>query len=168
MKNRLKLPLLIFTTFLLFSCSSNNDDCTKTITVPKFYWMLNQVYNYNTTQEVPCDYIEPTDAKQIEPPALNGFTYEVISFVFTPNTGNNSSRLQYSIKLNNPNNYAVKGFAIITLNIDGFESTSSQLNRCSRIEANSNCILTYDKETSLDLGMINSVKLIKVAYYLTN
>ena len=31
-----------------------------------------------------------------------------------------------------------------------------------------NCILTYDQQSSLDLGIINSIELIDVQYLLTN
>lgn len=169
MKNLLKYPTLIFTSIILLNCSSNDDnDCFKTITIPQFYYINNHVYNYNITQEVPCDLLESDKAIQIAPPSLKGFTYEVLNFVFTPNTGNNSSRLQFSIKLNNPTNNAVNGIAILTMNNDGIEYTVNYPNSCNQIGANSSCIFNYDKESSLDLGVSNSIKLIKVDYYLTN
>lgn len=167
-----KLLNLLFFIFIL-SCSSSNDDCTKTIVIPQLYFVNNQSYSYNITQEVPCDFPEPSDPEVLnQPPELDNFSYEVLSFDFTPDTGSNTSRLQFEIKLNNPNNYAVSGVPILTINVDGLESSGSFSNEalipCYQINANSNCILTYDQESSLDLGIINSVVLVDVNYYLTN
>lgn len=168
MKNIFKYLFLIAITFFSFSCASDNeDDCTKTITIPQYYIVYNQTYSYDTTQEVPCDFPEPEDPELIQPPLLENFTYDVLSFNFTPDTGNNTNRLEFEIKLNNPNNYAVNGIPYITLNADGIVS-STGYNTCSQINASSSCILTYDVEGSLNLGIINSVELVTVEYFLTN
>ncbi len=88
------------------------------------------------------------------------------------NTGNNTNRLKFDIKLNNPNNFAINGFAYITVNIDGTVSSSGFLNgaisSCGQINANSSCIFSYDNESSLNLGLVQSVQLVDVKYYLTN
>lgn len=168
----LKYPFLILTALVLFGCPSDEDDCTETITIPQFYIINNESYSYDRELEVPCGSPKPTDAVQIEPPLLENFSYEVLSFVNTPDTGNNTSRLQFEIKINNPNDYKVKGVPILTIEFDGIVITGSYSSDasipCTQIDANSSCILTYDKEASLDLGTVNSAKLIAVKYYLIN
>ena len=173
MKITFKFPFLIIAIILLSACNSNDDsDCIKTITIPQFYLINNQSYSYDITQEVPCDFPEPSEPELIEPPELENFSYEVLNFIFTSNTGNNTSRLQFEIKLNNPNNYSVSGVPILTINSDGLEFSGSFSNNasipCLEFSANSSCILTYDQEESLDLGIINSYELLNVQYLLTN
>jgi hypothetical protein len=104
---------------------------------------------------------------------LENFTYEVLNFTFTPDTGNNTSRLQFEIKLNNNNNYSVTGVPILTLVSNGILEFSTSYSNdasipCFGIDANSHCILTYDKEESLDYGAANSLTLKNVKYYITN
>ena len=171
----LKKLILLFPVFLLFiGCPSDDDedDCFKTITIPQFYFINNQSYSYETSMEVPCDFPEPSEPELIEPPVLANFSYEVLSFNFTPDTGNNTSRLQFEIKLLNGNSYAVKGIPVLTMNIDGFVSSGPYSNYasipCHEIGANSECTLTVDVEESLDLGIINSIELVDVQYFLTN
>ncbi|SNR57764.1 RNA polymerase II transcription elongation factor [Lutibacter agarilyticus] len=172
MKNFIKHFIVLITFISLFGCPSDDDDCMKTITIPQYYISLGQSYSYDTTLEVPCDFAEPEEPQLIEPPILENFSFEILNFNFTPDTGNNTSRLQFQIKLNNSNNYSINGVPIITMNSDGLEYSGSFSKDasvpCYQIDANSDCILTYDKESSLDLGIINSIQIIKVAYYLTN
>jgi hypothetical protein len=173
MKNNMKSPLFFVLTMLLFGCSSDNaENCTKTITLQQIYVINNQSYYYDVPQEVPCDFPDPESLVQIDPPALEKFSYEVLNFNFTPDTGNNTSRLQFEIKLNNPNDYNAVGVPILTINIGGLVSTGSYSNNasipCYQINANSSCILTFDQESSLDLGIINSIELVSVEYFLTN
>ncbi|MCV6630539.1 MAG: hypothetical protein OIF50_11865, partial [Flavobacteriaceae bacterium] len=144
---------------LCAACDSNEDDnCTKTIQIPQFYLVNNQSYRYDTTQEVPCDFPDPTTPKQIDPPALENFSYEVLDFTYTPDTGNNTSRLQFSIKLNNPNNFEATGVPILTIKADEvtFSGSFSKYASvpCLSIAAKASCILTYDMEESLDLGSV--------------
>ena len=177
MKRTIKSSLLFLITIAIVSCSSSDDkadhsDCMKTITIPQYYFINNQSYSYETTQEVPCDFPEPTEPELIQAPELEGFTYEVLKFEFTPDTGNNTSRLQFEIKLNNPNAYAVSGVPLLTMNADGLVTTASFSNYasvpCLEIAANSSCILTFDQESSLDLAVINSIQLLNVEYFLIN
>ncbi|SDI23415.1 hypothetical protein [Winogradskyella thalassocola] len=176
MKKILKQPLLVLIAILLFGCSSkdddHDDDCMKTITIPQIYLINNQSYSYDITQEVPCDFPEPSEPELIDPPMLENFSYEVLNFEFTPDTGNNTSRLQFEIKLNNPNNFAVSGLPLLTIDTDGLQTTGSFSNdasiSCYQIDENSDCILTYDQQSSLDLGIVNTIELINVAYFITN
>jgi hypothetical protein len=89
-----------------------------------------------------------------------------------PDTAKNTSRLQFEIKLNNPNNYNAVGIPIITMNVDGVivtgNFTSTLSSPCNGIIANSSCILTYDKETSLNIGLTKSIVLVSVKYIVTN
>ncbi len=175
MKNKVdQLLVLLLICFLLVNCSENGDeDCTKTITIPQFYIVNGQTYSYDTTQEVPCHLPDIEEPQQIDsPPVLENFTYEVIKFEYTPDTGNNTSRLQFEIKLINNNNISVNGFPYLTIKSDGLEfstSYSSTANEpCLSLPANSFCIMTFDQESSLDLGAPNSMELLNVIYYLTN
>ena len=169
MKTVLKLPVFVLITLLVSGCSS--DDCMKTISIPQFYYVNNQSYSYETQQKVPCDFPEPTDAELIEPPLLENFSYEVLKFEYTPDIPNNSFRLQMEIKLNNPNDYPVSGIPILTVDIDGIQSSAGYHRDasmpCYEIGAGSSCIFTYDQEFSMDLGIIDSFKLINVEYLLT-
>ena len=166
-------PLLLITMFIAFACSSDSEeDCTKTITIPQYYRFNNQSYSYNITQEVPCDAPEPTEPKEIAPPVLENFSYEVLSWVFTPDTGHNTWRLQFEIKIDNPNNYAVSGVPVLTVDVDGLQTTSSfSANAsvpCYELAAGSSCVLTFDQEESLDVAKVESFELLNVQYYLTN
>jgi hypothetical protein len=160
-------PTLILTGFFfVFGCSSA--DCTKTITVPEVVIQTPTGTSYNPAynMEVPCDYKIPEIKENTTD--LPNFTYEVLSFKYTSDTGNNTSRLQYEIKLNNNNNYKVTGAPIITMDIDGAVSsgnfTKDSASPCFGLEANSSCIVTFDKEQSLNLGVIKSIKIVSVKY----
>lgn len=103
-------------------------------------------------------------------PQLEEVTHEVLLFDFTPDTGNNSLRLQYEIQFNNPNNVPIIGFHRITTNADGMISTSLSTNfsPCYEIAANSSCIVSFDEEDSFDIGMVNSIELVSVEYNIEN
>lgn len=169
MKNVIKLVLIILST-IVFGCSSA-EDCTKTITIPSQTIITPSGSSYTpaSTAIVPCDYVVTPIQEQLP---LQNFSYEVLNFEFIPDTGNNTNRLKFNIKLNNPNNFAINGFPYITVNADGTVSSSGFLNgaisSCSQINPNSSCIFSYDKEASLSLGIIQSIHLVDVKYYLTN
>lgn len=172
-KSRALYVLILATVYSVMGCSGNDDpDCFKTITIPQFYAINNQFYYYDRTLEVPCDFPEPKDPVEISPPALENFTYNILSFNFIPDTGNNTSRLQFEIELLNPNNFGVSGVPILTISVDGLESRGSFSNNasvpCYEIDPNSSCILTYDQQESLDVALISSIELINVEYFLTN
>ena len=101
---------------------------------------------------------------------LKDITYEVILFEFTPDTGNNTSRLKYQINFNNLNDISINGFHKITLNIDGLVSSNiaSSSSPCYEISANSSCTISFDEEESFDIGMINSIELVSVEYNFEN
>lgn len=165
------LPLLLLVSLLTVGCE---DDCTKTITHPGYtlYTPGGSVYYPAQTQEIPCNDPEPDGGELGQNVTyLTNFSVEVLEFEFTPNTGNNTSRLQFKIKLNNLNIYGVKGIPVVTLLVDGKETTGSYPRAsvpCNEIEANSSCILTYDKETSLDVAIIENIYLVEVKYVLSN
>lgn len=93
-------------------------------------------------------------------------TTELIYFEYTSDTGNNTSKLEYQFRFTNPNTVAVTGGARITTNSDGLESTTigTDDSLCYVIEANSECIYTFEAESSHDLGIPNSVEFVS-AYY---
>lgn len=106
------------------------------------------------------------DVMTPEDTELQDVTYEVILFEFTPDTGNNTSRLRYEIKLSNPNDTEITGFHKITMNIDGLISSNiaTDSSPCYLIGANSDCTISFDEEESFDIGMINSIELVSVEY----
>jgi hypothetical protein len=169
MKNAIKLVLIILS-IVVFGCSSA-ENCTKTINIPSQTIISPSGSSYipGSTAVVPCDYVVTPIQEQLP---LQNFSYEVLNFVFIPDTGNNTNRLKFDIKLNNPNNFAINGFAYITVNADGTVSSSGFLNgaisSCSQINPNSSCIFSYDKEASLNLGLVQSIQLVDVKYYLSN
>ncbi len=114
----------------------------------------------------------PSDGDMITPE--ENVTYEVILFEFTPDTGNNTSRLRYEIKFSNLNNTAINGFHRITIKTtaNGVSIESSNIatdsSPCYLIEANSDCTINFDEEQSFDIGMVNSIELVNVEYNFVN
>ncbi|MDT0677525.1 hypothetical protein [Autumnicola musiva] len=171
-----KSAFLCISIILIFGCSDDDDNCMKTMIVqPEFE--LNSPYGYfyspEITQEVPCDTREPElNELNYEPEMLENFTYEVLTFNFTPDTGNNTSRLQFEIQLNNNNDFAAEGITVLTLNIDGMETTgnfsANASSPCNEIAANSICTFVFDQESSLDYGTTGSVEFVDVQYYVPN
>ncbi len=170
----MKLIKVLFLTLIFFSCSSKDDDCTKTISIPQIYSVDNQTFSYSyINQEVPCDVLDNQDSVVIEPPKLDNFTYEVLNFNYTPDTGNNTSRLQFEIKLNNNNNTSVNGFPYFTLLSDGIEFSTNYgsflIPPCNSLDANSSCTVLLElEENHGTIGFANSIQLLDVKYYLTD
>ena len=102
--------------------------------------------------------------------SLKDVTARVDYFEYTEDTGNNTSRLRYSITFTNPNDSDVTGFYRITTNADGLESSklSSDSSPCYSIAANSTCTYLFDEEDSHDLGKISTIKLVSVEYKIEN
>lgn len=109
---------------------------------------------------------DATDEQQ----EIQDITHKVLSFEYTPDTGNNTSRLSYAIEFSNPNNFEVEGYYKITTRADGIESSlfSSDKSDCYIIAANESCTFAYEAEDSHDLGIINSITLISVEYTIAN
>lgn len=159
---------LITLSFLSIISCSNNDNCTKEITIPALTIQTPTGSSYRPPYQlvVPCDYVITPIEEQA---TLKDFSYEVLQFTFTPDTGKNTARLEYKIKINNLSNQTVKGFPILTSDADGVVVTGGyRSNTCEQLEAKSSCIITYDKEFALNLnvGFTKSVKLVKVEYFL--
>lgn len=148
---KLFIGLVLLST--VFACPSD-DECTKTITIPQIYFVGNQSYTHEITQEVPCDYPEPSEPELIEAPILENFSYQILSFNYQPDTGNNTTLVQYEIQLNNHNSYDVFGLPILTV-YDGHIEFSGNLSAdadepCNEISANSSCVLSFNKEYPID------------------
>ncbi|MEE4001509.1 hypothetical protein V1T75_14285 [Tenacibaculum sp. FZY0031] len=164
---------IIIGIIFFISCSSNKEEeeCMKTVTIPQFYTVGDHIYRYDVEQEVPCDAVLITEPVNIEPPLLEGFTYEVLRFEYTSDTGNNTSRLEFEIKLNNPNNYSVQGIPYFTLSSDDVVYTTNYANLlkvpCTTLNANSSCTVTLDLEENRAVGFPSSLELVTVKYYLT-
>lgn len=114
----------------------------------------------------------PSDDDMVtsEETQLKNVTAEVILFEYTPDTGNNTSRLHYEIKFSNPNSTTVNGFPKITMNADGIITTNiaTDPSTCSVIGANSDCTISFNGEDSHNLVKINSIKLVSVEYNFKN
>ena len=86
-----------------------------------------------------------------EKETLKSITYEVLSFEFTADTGNNSSRLKYNIKYTNPNDVAVKGSTAVTLDYNGLVLTPiKRVPPYVEIGANSTYTEVYNVESPHD------------------
>ncbi|MDQ6527780.1 hypothetical protein [Flavobacterium sp. LHD-85] len=162
----LKLIFIAISFLFFFGCSSG--DCTKIITIPAQTIQTPSGSSYMPAyeREVSCDFeIEPVEENTKE---LENFSYEILNFIYTPDTGKNTNRLQMEIKLNNLNDFNVTGAPLITINVDGAESIGSFASKatspCYGINAKSSCIFTFDQETSLSFGLIKSVKIVSVKY----
>jgi hypothetical protein len=170
MSKFVKLLISFTSCVFVFGCSADKD-CMKTITIPAYSIQTptGSAYYPESKQEVSCDY-EISPIKEAEP--LKNFSYEVLSFNFTPDTGRNTNRLQFEIKLNNLNDFVIKGAPVLTVNSDGLVSSGGfskgAISTCYQIEAKSSCVFTFDQESTLELGKVNSLKLVKVEYYLAN
>jgi len=101
---------------------------------------------------------------------LENITYDVLLWEFTPDTGNDTQRLQWEIEFHNPNNVTITGFYRITQNADGLVATilSTNLSSCYQIEANSSCTVSFDGEDSHNIAMTNSIDLVSIEYNIEN
>jgi len=169
---KFKIYLFIFSLIGIYSCSSSSEDedCIKTIIVRPEYNFQSQfgtIYYPELTQDVPCNFPEPDVTEVIgELPKLSEFSYTILEYNFIPDTGNNTSIINFKIKLNNLSSSKVNGFPYITLDIGGGSTSSSSFDGCSEIDANSSCIITYNNEYSLDLGIVNTFNILNVEYLL--
>ncbi|MEQ8925158.1 MAG: hypothetical protein RLO81_05055 [Fulvivirga sp.] len=109
---------------------------------------------------------EKDDPGPDEEAQLKQIEIELLSFEFIPDTGNNSTRLRYDVKFINPNKFGVIGFYSIKTIVDGLEVTrlSSDSSECSQIEAESECLFSFDAEDSWDIARTNSVEIVSIEY----
>ncbi|MEN8834878.1 MAG: hypothetical protein ABF265_02540, partial [Polaribacter sp.] len=104
-----------------------------------------------------------------ELPKLEAFSYEVTELNVVPDTGNNTSSVSYKITISNLSDANVKGIPYVTtrINNDSFTSSSANTSNCLELLANSSCEITYDVESSLNLGSLTSFEIIDVNYLIT-
>ena len=164
----MKFIKYLFLLLLILGCSEESD-CIKRITVPDNLVKTSSGYTFipSYTVDVPCEFDEENEIKVAE--ILKNFSYEVVNFNFTSNTGNNTSKLEFEVILKNGNDFSVEGTPIFSMRTDNVEfSTNYQgiSGNCSSIDANGNCIFKYSKEASLDLGIVKSIELISIKYLL--
>ena len=172
MKKIIRFIIVLLLIVLNINCESKDDDCTKTMEIPHYDLKNNKFERYVVREEVSCDFV----VEDLGPLPLHNFTYEVLRFIFIPDTGNKTSRLKFEIKLNNPNNYAVKGLAFITTRSAGdtfeYRGNYSDLASvpCNKIGAKSSCILTYDVDYPYnpEVGAPESMEVDNVEYYIAN
>jgi hypothetical protein len=115
---------------------------------------------------IACSSDNQTD--KVEEVVLEPIISEVLYFIYTADTGNNTSKLEYQIKFTNPNNQDINGFAKITINADGLVSSliGSDKSQCYFIAKNDVCVFTFEAEDSHDLGKVNNIELVSVEYNL--
>ena len=154
----------------LFSCTSSEDDCLKTIIIQPGFTINSPTGSTiipKVTEEVSCDFPEPEEVKVItELPKLSEFSYEILDLVVIPDTGNNTSKVSYSIKLNNLSNKNIKGLPYLTtrVNNDSFTVSYAFTGGCQQLEPNSSCIISFESEESLDIVKITSFSILNVEY----
>ncbi len=171
------VSFFILLTILISSCGSSNtaeESCTKTIIV-QYGFTIRTPFGTTIvpeiTQEVDCDFPEPTVAQSVEQlPRLQQFSYEIILINVTPDTGNNTSRVEYSVRLNNLSDEDVKGIPYITTRINNQSFTTAGPNNsgCTELQANSSCVLNYSAEESLNIGLITEFNIENVEYLIYN
>ena len=97
------------------------------------------------------------DDSSTEKETLKSITYEVLSFEFTADTGNNSSRLKYNIKYTNPNDVAVKGSTAVTMDYNGIIlKPIKKVPPYIEIGANSTYTEVYNVESPHDTQSLSS------------
>jgi hypothetical protein len=161
------LFLLLFVA-INFRCSEGNN-CVERITVPDNVIKTSTGYTFEPSYwvDLPCNY-DLTALLDVSD-NLQNFSYEVIHFNFNPDTGNNTSKLEFEVILKNNNGFEVEGVPIFLMRIDGVESNENYLGNngsCNTINANETCTFNFTKEVSLDDEVINSVELVSVKYLL--
>ncbi|WP_296637279.1 hypothetical protein [Polaribacter sp.] len=165
--------LLSFILIFILSCSSSEEDCEKTIIVQYGFTISSPTGTTiipEISQVLDCDFPEPDVAETIEEfQRLNAFSYEVTELIVIPDTGNNFSSVSYKITISNLSDANVKGIPYVTtrINNDSFTSTSANTSNCLELQANSSCEITYDVESSLNLGSLTSFEIIDVNYLIT-
>lgn len=164
--------IFLFSLLLAITSCSDEDDCAKNMIIQREFIIQSpsgEIKIPEIRQFVDCSFPQPEIIDtQEELPKLEEFSFNVLEFTFTANTGNNTNRLKYRIELNNLSNKKVSGIPQISLNIDGLISTEINYQTCKELDANSSCIISLDKEESLDLGNTNSISLKNVSYLLIN
>lgn len=160
--------IALITFFLCISCAQNYG-CVERVTVPDNVkkTATGLVFEPSYWIDLPCDYDLSTllDVSEV----LQNFSYEVIRYNYIPDTGNNTSKLQFELQFSNNNTFDVTGLPIFTMRADGVEfntSYTSTNGNCSNITSNAICTLTYEKETSLELEKIETLELVSVKYLL--
>lgn len=167
MKNILSKSIVFFCSLFISSCSTDKD-CMKIIKIKgqTFYTPTGSSIQPDTEMKVPCDYeIPPIE----ETKPVENFTYELLNFNHTYNKVNNKARLQMQIKLNNLSNSDINGSPIITIELEDKTKISSSYSKnaissCSKIEANSSCVFSYDVEGSLQGFTFTPLKFISAKF----
>lgn len=86
----------------------------------------------------------PNNDLNEDEPTFQPITYELLSFVFTPQTSNNEDSLFFEIEFFNSNNFEVTGTPKVTTSIGGGATATFTPNaQCQIIPANSSCVLSY-------------------------
>ena len=163
-----KVLILLFLVGFTFGCSEGNN-CIERITVPDNVIKTSTGYSFEPSYwiDLPCDYDYDLNPILDVAEVLPNFTYNVLSFNFNADTGNNTSKLEFVVELKNNNDFAVEGAPIFLMRTDGVESNQNYIGNnenCNIIDANETCTFSYTKETSLDDETINSVELVSVKY----
>lgn len=168
-----KNKILFFSLFLVLffsfnSCSDNN--CFKEIIIQPELTITSPTgtaYIPKVTQEVPCDFPDIAEVKELtQLPKLTNFSYEIIDLTVIPDTGNNTSKVSYTIKLNNLSNENVIGYPYLTtrLNNDSMTASYPFTQGCSELKAQSSCTINFESESSLDYGYITAFSIENVEY----
>ncbi|MFK8060915.1 MAG: hypothetical protein AB8B78_12600 [Polaribacter sp.] len=165
---KIKLFFFLFLLIITFGCSDGNG-CVDRVTIPDNVEKTASGFTFTPSSwiDLPCDYdlSNLLDVSEVSP----NFSFEIVSFKFTPDTGKNTSKLEFEVKLTNNCNKSIEGLPIFIMRIDGVESSKNYIentNNCTSFTVNETCNFNYSKETSLETGKVKSLELVAVKFLL--
>ena len=164
-------------TLFFGNCSSKEkeekEECRKKIVFEGYTQSIPgyaPIYIPSTTMDVPCDYNpKPMEVNLKE---AENFSYKIISFSHTIDTVQHKAHLKFEIQLNNENNYPIQGLPVLTIKdkrggITFQKSFSKDISSCNKIDANSSCTFSLDKEYAVkEYETEGKWELIDVNYYI--
>jgi hypothetical protein len=165
---KLKQLAFLFLSCVCITCADNYG-CVERVTVPDSVLKNGNEFTFEPSYwiDLPCDYDTSTllDVSDV----LQNFSYEIVHYKYTSDTGNTTSKLEFEIVLKNNNSFGVEGLPIFLMRADGVEFNASYTSKnvsCSSIASNGSCTLKYDKTTTLDLNKIKSLEIVSIKYLL--
>lgn len=167
MKN--KTAVLYFILIFLFSQCAQNYGCVERVTIQDNVSKTESGFEFEPSYwiDLPCDYDVENKIKTSK--VVNNFTYKLVRYNYTPNTGNNSSKLEFEVILENNNNFEIEGLPIFIMSGDGIEFSANyhvNSSSCSSISANSTCTFTYEKETPFTEESFSTLELVGIKFLL--
>lgn len=166
-----KKIIYLIIVFIIVSCSSNNEECLKSIKLvhDKQYGPDSKV---GDVVEIPCDetLIESKPIPKLEDNFLKNFTYEILKYEYSENLDAQNATLILDVKLNNPTSSKIIGFPMFLMKINGVESYYELYydaeESCREIAPNSSCNFIYNRTFEIDPNDPTTIDFISVEYYI--